>query len=64
MTTPPSQWPDKAMHLALTVLGIALALYIAAQLIAAVWPILLGVLVIFVIGLAGWSWWQFQRSRW
>jgi hypothetical protein len=38
MTTPPSHWPDKAMHLALTVLAIAVILYIAARLIVAVLP--------------------------
>jgi hypothetical protein len=64
MTAPPSQWPDKATHLAMTMLAVALMLYIAARLIAAVWPILLAVAVIFVIGWVAWSWWQYQRSRW
>ena len=42
MTTPPSHWPDKAMSLAVTVFVIALLLYIAAKLIVAVLPVLIG----------------------
>jgi xanthine/uracil permease len=64
MTTPPSHWPDKAMHLAMTVLAIALMLYIAAQLILAVLPVLIVVGVIGLIGFGGWSLYQFRKSRW
>ncbi len=39
MTTPPSHWPDKAMSLAVTVLAVAVMLYIAARLIEAVLPV-------------------------
>lgn len=64
MTTPPSHWPDKAMSLAVTVLVIAVLLYIAARLIVAVWPVLAIIGgVIFVI-FAGWSMYQFRTSRW
>lgn len=64
MTTPPSHWPDKAMSLALTVLAIAIALYIAARLIVAVLPVLIGIGVVALLGFAGWSIYQFRRSRW
>ena len=50
MTAPPSQWPDKAMSLALKVLAIAVVLYIAARLILAVLPVLIAVGSAVVIG--------------
>lgn len=64
MTTPPSHWPDKALSLALTVLAIALILYIAARLIVAVLPVLLGVGLVVLLGFGGWSIYQFRKSRW
>lgn len=64
MTTPPSHWPDKAMSLALTVLAIALVLYIAARLIVAVLPVLIGVGIVALLGFGGWSIYQFRKSRW
>jgi xanthine/uracil permease len=64
MTTPPSHWPDKAMSLAVTVFVIALLLYIAAKLIVAVLPVLVGMGVVALLGFAGWSVYQFRKSRW
>jgi predicted exporter len=51
MTSPPSQWPDKAMSLALKVLAIAVVLYVAARLILAVLPVLAALGVVVVIGI-------------
>jgi xanthine/uracil permease len=64
MTTPPSHWPDKALSLAVTVVAIALLLYIAARLIVAVLPVLIGMGIVALIGLVGWSIYQFHKSRW
>lgn len=64
MTTPPSHWPDKAMNLAVTVFVVALLLYIAAKLIVAVLPVLIGMGVVALLGFAGWSVYQFRKSRW
>lgn len=64
MTTPPSRWRDSALNLAVTALAIALMLYVAARLIIAVLPVLIVVGVIVLLGFAGWSVYQFRRSRW
>jgi xanthine/uracil permease len=64
VTTPPSHWPDKALSLAGTVLAVALLLYIAARLIAAVLPVLIGVGGVMLLGFVGWSLYQFRKSRW
>jgi hypothetical protein len=52
------------MNLAVTVLAIALMLYVAARLILAVLPVLIAVGVVGLLGFAGWSLYQFRRSRW
>jgi type IV secretory pathway TrbL component len=64
MTTPPSRWREGAMNLAVTVLAVALMLYVAAKLILAVLPVLLVVGGIVLVGVAGWSAYQFRKSRW
>jgi hypothetical protein len=64
MTTPPSRWRDSAMNLAVSALAIALMLYVAAHLIIAVLPVLIVVGVIVLFGFAGWSIYQFRKSRW
>lgn len=64
MTTPPSKWLDKAMSLAITMLAIAVMLYLAAQLIAAVLPILIGIAIVILVGFIGWTLVQYWRSRW
>ncbi|HEV7942444.1 MAG TPA: hypothetical protein VGP17_06535 [Solirubrobacteraceae bacterium] len=64
MTTPPSRWRDSALNLAISILAVALMLYLAAQLIVAVWPVLLVVGVVVLVGFVGWSVYQFRRSRW
>jgi hypothetical protein len=64
VTAPPSQWPDKAMRVALIVLAIAVMLHIAAQLIVSVWPVLLAVGLVVLVGFAVWAVNQFHKSRW
>jgi hypothetical protein len=64
MTGPPSHWPEKAVSLAMTFLAVAVMLYIAARLIEAVLPVLIGVGVVALLGFCGWSVYQFRRSRW
>jgi xanthine/uracil permease len=64
MTVPPSRWRDSALNLAVTVLAIALMLYVAARLIVAVLPVLIAVGVVGLVGFVGWSIYQFRRSRW
>jgi xanthine/uracil permease len=64
MTVPPSRWRDSALNLAVTILMIALILYVAARLILAVLPVLIGIGIVLFIGFAGWSIYQFRRSRW
>lgn len=64
MTTPPSHWPDKVMSLAVTVLAVAVMLYIAARLIEAVLPVLIVLAVVALLGFAGWSFYRFRQSRW
>jgi xanthine/uracil permease len=64
MTAPPSRWRDSAMNLAMTVLMIAVMLYVAARLIVAVLPVLIAVGVAIVLGFGGWSLYQFHKSRW
>lgn len=64
MTVPPSRWRDSALNLAVTVLAIAVMLYLAARLIMAVLPVLIVAGVVVLVGFAGWSIFQFRRSRW
>lgn len=64
MTTPPSHWPDKALRFGFIVLAIAVMLHIAAQLIASVWPVLLAVGLVAVVGFFGWTVYQARKSRW
>jgi xanthine/uracil permease len=64
MTTPPSRWRDSAMNLAVSVLVIAVMLYVAARLIMAVLPVLIALAVVALLGFVGWSLYQFRKSRW
>jgi hypothetical protein len=64
MTTPPSHWLNGLLRMAFMVFVIAVLLHLAAQLIEAVWPVLVGVGMVALIGFAGWSVYQFRRSRW
>lgn len=64
MTAPPSRWREGAVNLAVTVLAVAVMLYVAARLIAAVLPILIGVGVVILLGFVSWSIYQSFRSRW
>jgi len=64
MTTPPSRWRDSAVNLAVTVLAIALMLYVAARLILAVLSVLIGIAIVALLGFAGWVVYQNMRARW
>jgi xanthine/uracil permease len=64
MTTPPSHWLDNVLRMAFTVLAIALILYVAARLILAVLPVLIGLGVLILLGFSCWSIYQFRKSRW
>jgi type IV secretory pathway TrbL component len=64
MTAPPSRWRDSAVNLATSALMVAVMLYVAARLILAVLSILLIVGGIVLVGFAGWSFYQFRKSRW
>jgi xanthine/uracil permease len=62
--TSPSRWSDRLLSLTLTVLAVAVMLHIAARLIVAVLPVLVGMGVVVLLGFAGWSFYRFQQSRW
>ncbi|HEV3340353.1 MAG TPA: hypothetical protein VG125_08345 [Pirellulales bacterium] len=64
MTVPPSRWRDSAINLAWTVLAVAVMLYVAARLVVAVLPVLIVAGVVVLVGFAGWSIYQFRKSRW
>lgn len=52
------------MNLAVSALVIAVMLYVAARLIMAVLPILIALAVVALLGFAGWSLYQYRKSRW
>jgi hypothetical protein len=60
----PERWIDGLVSIALMLLATALALYIAASLIIAVLPVLVGVAIAGLIGWAIWSLHRFRQSRW
>jgi xanthine/uracil permease len=64
MTTPPSRWRDSALNLAVTVLAIALMIYVASRLILAALPVLIGIAIVALLGFAGWVVYQITGSRW
>jgi hypothetical protein len=64
MTVPPSGWRDSVMRLAWTVLAVAVMLYVAARLVVAVLSVLIVAGVVVLVGFAGWSIYQFRKSRW
>jgi hypothetical protein len=61
---PPYRWRDAAFRLTMSVLSIALMLYIAARLVIAVLPVLIVAGTAVLVGFVGWSVYQFRRSRW
>ncbi len=52
------------MSIAWTVFAVALLLYVSVRLIVAVLPVLLIIGGVVLAGCAGWSIYQFRRSRW
>jgi hypothetical protein len=61
---PPFRWTDRLLGIAFTILVVAVMLYVAARLVVAVLPVLIGMGVIAVVLFLGWSAFQFWRSRW
>lgn len=57
---PPSQWPSKALGIAVTLFFTALALYEAAGLIEQVFPVLV---VVGVVGVVVYVAWQVHQRR-
>lgn len=58
------RWLDGLLRIAMTLLATAVVLYIAAKLIVAVLPVLVGVGIVGLIGWAIWSLHRFRQSRW
>lgn len=54
---------DRLLGLAMTVLGVALMLYVAARLILAVLPVILVIAGVVLVGFVGWSFHRFWQSR-
>lgn len=63
MISPPSQYPARMLGLALTVLAIALALYVSAQLILAILPVLIGAGVVCALGVGTYSAYRLRHPR-
>lgn len=55
---------DWAWRTALLILGAAIALSVAADLLAAIWPTLAILTTIALAGIAAWRWWQWRSNRW
>lgn len=64
MTTPPSHWLDGLLKAALTLLAIALLLSLAAHLIEAVLPVLIGIGIVALLGFGAWTIYHIHKSRW
>lgn len=63
MPSPP-HWTDRLLGFAFRVLAVAAALYVAARLIVAVLPILIGLVVVVSVGFIAWSAYRFYQARW
>lgn len=64
MKSSPSGLFDRLLGLAFSVLAVAVMLYVAARLIVAVLPVLIGIGTVALVLFMGWSAFQFWRSRW
>ncbi len=64
MKSSPSGWLYRLFGLAFSILAVAVMLYVAARLIVAVLPVLVGIRVVGFVLFLGWSAYQFWRSRW
>jgi xanthine/uracil permease len=60
----PSGWPDRLLSLAFTILAVAVMLNIAARLIVAVLPVLIGMGAVALVLLLGLAAYRFWSSRW
>jgi hypothetical protein len=60
----PSRWTDRLLGVAFTILVVAVMLDVAARLIVAVLPVLIGVGAVVIVLFLSWSAYQFWRSRW
>jgi|GEM_PF-3178637 len=54
MTPSPSGWRSRLSGAAFTLLASAVAIYFAMRLVEAVWPVLVGVVVVVAIGYVAW----------
>lgn len=63
-TPPPSDWLGTLQRVAGRLLVVALMLYVAARLLASVWPVLLVIGVVVFVGFGAWTFYQFRKSRW
>lgn len=59
----PGPW-ERLRGAALTVLVVAVMLYVAARLILAVWPVLVVLVIVVTVGWLLWSLREFCKSRW
>ena len=64
MSHPPRRWLNGVLGAALMVLATGVALYVAARLIIAVLPVLIGISIAGLIGWALWSLHSLRKSRW
>jgi len=64
MRQAPGRWTDSLVGMAVMVLVAALALHVAAKLIVAVLPVLIGIAVLAVAAWTLWGLYRFWQSRW
>jgi NADH:ubiquinone oxidoreductase subunit 6 (subunit J) len=64
MKPSPSGLIDRLLSLAFSILAAAVMLYLAARLIVAVLPVLVGIGAVALVLFLGWSAYQFWRSHW
>lgn len=62
--SPPSQWPGKAMGMAIGILVAACCLYLAARLVVAAAPVLIAVAVTGLLTHLAWHVYRHRRGGW
>lgn len=55
---------DRLVRLAMAILAIAVALYLAVQLLESIAGVLIGIAVVVAASYLGWQWWVRRRSDW
>jgi hypothetical protein len=61
---PEPPWLTRIWRGALLILGAALAVWVAVQLIVQIWLWLLLIATVIAAGVVGFRWWQSRRDRW